>query len=376
MDGQNATRGTEPVPNTRSDQDSVGPRVRIVKSQWPERPPAVSGRRLVLCCDGTGNEVSARAYSNVVKLYIRLDQHQPSKQLTYYDPGLGTIAPPGFRTKTVTSVARLAGLAFGYGLQDNIKDAYLFLMRHYQTGDRVYLFGFSRGAYTVRALAGLLHRCGLLRPGNENLVEHTVKRYFERINGQPGWKAMGRFKKYFGRKCPVQFIGVWDTVKSIGLLRRSLVLPHTADLKNVRSGRHAVSLDERRSKYRPNLWSRPDDACFQQVWFPGVHSDVGGGYDDSGLSDIALEWMLAEAAGAGVLFAPEPSKDLTPSPSTTLHNPLWPFWWVMGWRRRRIPAHDGTPVLVHHAALLRAHAEPRYAKTLHRQLPGLKSNQI
>src|SRR5688572_26426384 len=133
-------------------------------------------KNIVICCDGTGNEVNANEFTNVVKLYRRLSREDPARQINYYDPGLGTLGTPGFRTRTFTSITRLIGLAFGYGIHDNVKDAYLFLMRNYQEGDRIFLFGFSRGAYTVRALAGMLFRVGLLEYGNDNLVEHALKR--------------------------------------------------------------------------------------------------------------------------------------------------------------------------------------------------------
>jgi uncharacterized protein (DUF2235 family) len=337
----------------------------------PDRDTVLAGlmsKNIVICCDGTGNEVGAEEYSNVAKLYIRVGKHD--QQITFYDPGLGTLGTPGFRTRTMTSLTRLMGLAFGYGLQENLKDAYLFLMQHYDPGDQVFLFGFSRGAYTVRALAGMIHRAGLLNRGNENLVEHAIKRYFEPVRRQPDWKGMARFKKYFGRECEIHFVGVWDTVKSVGLFRRSLVLPHTADMSGVLHGRHAVSLNEKRSKYRTNLWNRPNDDSFAQVWFAGAHSDVGGGYAESGLSDVTLEWMLGEATKFGLLVDVGSASPLKPDPAGQAHNPLLPFWWLLGWRRRRVPAIGGQPPWVHESVRDRRSRDAAFDRECAKQLPS------
>jgi uncharacterized protein (DUF2235 family) len=324
-------------------------------------------KNIVICCDGTGNEVGAQEYSNVAKLYIRLGKHD--RQLTFYDPGLGTLGTPGFRTRTLTSLTRLMGLAFGYGLQENLKHAYVFLMQHYEPGDQIFLFGFSRGAYTVRALAGMIHRAGLLNRGNENLVEHAIKRYFEPVHRQPDWKGMARFKKYFGRDCDIHFVGVWDTVKSVGVFRRSLVLPHTADMSGVRYGRHAVSLNEKRSKYRTNLWNRPNDESFAQVWFAGAHSDVGGGYVECGLSDVALAWMLSEAAKFGLMMDPESTPPLKPDPAGRAHNPLLPFWWMLGWHRRAVWGVNGQPPWLHESVQRRRSVDVAFDTECRKQLP-------
>ena len=125
------------------------------------------GRNVVICCDGTGNQYGDRN-TNVVKLYAVLDR-DPHRQVTFYDPGVGTFSLHPALTTTARAGMRLLGLAFGLGLTKNVIDAYRFLMQHYQEGDRMFLFGFSRGAYTVRAVAAMVHKCGLLHPDNENL---------------------------------------------------------------------------------------------------------------------------------------------------------------------------------------------------------------
>jgi uncharacterized protein (DUF2235 family) len=263
----------------------------------------------------------------------------------------------------------MMGLAFGYGLRDNLKDAYLFLMQHYDRDDRIFLFGFSRGAYTVRALAGMIHRAGLLNRGNENLVEHAIKRYFEPVRRQPDWKGMARFKKYFGRDCTIHFVGVWDTVKAVGVFRRSLILPNTADMSGVQHGRHAVALNEKRSKYRTNLWTCPNGEPFAQVWFAGAHSDVGGGYVESGLSDIALEWMLKEAEKFGLLHDAADPHALKPDPAGKKHNPLLPFWWLLGWRRRKVPDGGAQAPWVHDSVRQRRATDAAFERDCRKQLP-------
>lgn len=335
-------------------------------------------KNIVICCDGTGNEVKEGALSNVLELYRRLDKRDPSRQVTYYDPGLGTLPAPGLQTKFAKLATKILGLAFGYGLPTNIKQAYTFLMNVYEPGDRVYLYGFSRGAYTVRALAGMVESCGLLQPHCENLIDYALQ--VHRMKKGNHWKVAARFRKYFphhdtqsGEKL-IHFVGVWDTVKSIGLLRRSLILPHTRNMKAVAHGRHAVSLNESRSKYRPNLWepkhaneispltNRPR---FLEVWFPGVHSDVGGGYEETGLSDIALDWMIQESRAHGLLLNPDDDpRLLTPDPTSKIHNPLWPFWWVLTWWRRHVPDN----ALLHSSIMERRAADPEFDKTWRKRL--------
>ena len=329
-------------------------------------------KNIVVFCDGTGNEVQDGAQSNVLELYRRIDQSDVQRQIAYYDPGLGTLPSASIQTRTGRAFNKVVGLAFGYGLPTNIKQAYLFLMNNYEQGDRIFLYGFSRGAYTVRALAGMIEMCGLLLPNCENLVDYALKVHRQKSGNQ--WKVAARFKKYFpthdfpdGHK-PIHFVGVWDTVKSIGLFRSSLTLPHTRNMRAVAHGRHAVALNEKRSKYRPSLWN-PDLAGkispitnkprFKEVWFPGVHSNVGGGYEESGISDITLDWMIKESVLHGlILNTDSDSRPVEPNASGKIHNPLFPFWWVLGWLRRKLP-HDA---VVHESVFKRVDTDERFAE--------------
>jgi uncharacterized protein (DUF2235 family) len=276
-------------------------------------------KNIVVCCDGTANEFT-RSRTNVPKLFLILAK-DPAVQVTYYHPGVGTMAPPGFLTKAGVRLAEIAGLAFGYGLSNDIRDAYIFIANHYERDDRLFLFGFSRGAYTVRAVTGLLHLYGLIPMGNEPLVPYVVRMMWKIHGLQKRGRADSRhpsigeyfrlareFKATYSRVCKPYFVGVWDTVSSVGWFANPLSLPFTANNPDIAIARHAVSIDEHRAFFRTNLWhpaqeppSGPKDLL--QVWFPGVHCDIGGGYPEpeSGLSKISLEWMIEEAKAAGLL---------------------------------------------------------------------------
>lgn len=250
-------------------------------------------KNIVVCCDGTGNEYGD-CNTNVLKLYSVLPKND-SQQITFYDPGVGTFNLPAAITGPVRLISRTLGLAFGRGITANIADAYRFLMRTYERGDRVYLFGFSRGAYTVRAVAAMLFKCGLLDQRNDNLLPYALNMF--KHERRPGIYA--GFRRTFSRHCPVHFLGIWDTVKSVGWIYDPLTLQFTMQNPIVRAVRHAVSIDERRCFYRQNLWGPAGEGQdVKQVWFAGAHSDVGGSYPEkeSGLSQIALQWMIGEAA--------------------------------------------------------------------------------
>ena len=269
-------------------------------------------KNIVICCDGTSNEYNY-ARTNVVGLYSTL-VNDPTLQVTYYHPGLGTMAAPGALTRLSKWATKKLGLAIGRGLEDDIRDAYVFLMNNYQDGDKVFIFGFSRGAYTARSLAAAIHLYGLIRKGNEPLVAYAIRMIVE-LGGThehrdgPLGLAKG-FKDTFSQPCKIAFVGVWDTVSSVEWFLNPLSLPNTADNPDIAVGRHAVSIDERRAFFRQNLWRPTPGAALhgpvdvKQVWFPGSHSDVGGGYPipESGLSQFALEWMLVEARVHGLLL--------------------------------------------------------------------------
>jgi uncharacterized protein (DUF2235 family) len=308
-------------------------------------------RNIVLCCDGTANEF-ARDRTNVVKLFHTL-VHDPAIQATFYHPGIGTMEAVGALTMATRKITKLLGQAIGFGLEADIRDAYVFLMKNFQEGDRVFLFGFSRGAYTVRCVAALLHMYGLIRPGNEPLVPYAIRmmmaitRLRERkasadeVNAY--FKLAQEFKQHFCiEHCRPHFVGVWDTVSSVGWIENPLRLPYTSNNPDITIGRHAVAIDERRAFFRTNLWHPTPDGGpkdVKQVWFPGVHCDVGGGYPEaeSGLAKIPLQWMLEEAKAAHLVVEPEREAlvlgragggFVPPNAQADMHESLTAIWWA------------------------------------------------
>jgi len=312
-------------------------------------------KNVVVCCDGTANEF-ARDRTNVVKLFGTLIK-DPTVQACYYHPGVGTMAAPGFVTKLGAKIAEIAGMAFGFGLKDDICDAYVYLARNFHPGDQLYLFGFSRGAYTVRALAGLLYMYGLIAPDNDRLAPYAVRmmwaihklqakaRHDEGVQEQIDeyFRLSDEFKVTFSRECKPHFVGVWDTVSSVGWFADPLSLPFTASNPDIAIGRHAIAIDEKRAFFRTNRWvpskipAEVGPIDVKQVWFPGVHCDVGGGYAEaqSGLSKIALEWMIGEARAAGLkleeslvakVLGQSGGGYVAPDPDGMMHKSLKGWW--------------------------------------------------
>ena len=282
-------------------------------------------KTLVVCCDGTGREFSGDM-TNVLRLANVL--RQGPQQVVFYDPGVGTLPAPE-RVSAAAKWWRMAmGLIFGYGLKGNIADAYRFLMLHYEPGDRIALFGYSRGAYTVRGLAGLLQVCGLLRRGNEHLVPYALKIY---MNFKL-WGGVDSFRVNCHPSVRVDFMGVWDTVSSMYYENRRM--PHTYRNPILRTVRHAIALDERRAYFRTNRFGSPHDGQdIREVWFPGVHGNVGGGKSagERGPELAAFDWVMQ---GAGFLdFDPETLLKRT-SPfergqiAPKLHESLKGLWWI------------------------------------------------
>lgn len=308
-------------------------------------------KNIVVCCDGTGNEFGD-SNSNVVKLASTLVIDE--QQVSYYHPGVGTMGSPNARTWLGKQLDQLRGLAFGYGITWCISDAYHYLIQTYEPGDHIYLFGFSRGAYTARALGGLLHMYGLLHKNNEGLIPYITQKFASRTKETQGMahtlEVAEGFKQTFSQDVLIHFVGVWDTVSSVGWVSDPVVIPFTANNPIVAIGRHAISIDERRCFFRDNLFGKPFEPGepgfrvqqdVKQVWFSGVHSDIGGSYPEgeSGLSKITLEWMLREAVLAGLRIKEEeakrvlgvgpPAPFVPPDPADGQHESLQSAWWAL-----------------------------------------------
>src|SRR5271165_1347756 len=327
-------------------------------------------KNIVICCDGTANQFAVDR-TNVIKLYYTLER-DPARQIAFYHPGVGTMEPVGALTTPARTITRVLGMAVGYGLPNDIADAYTFLMNNYVDNDKVYIFGFSRGAYTARAVCSLLRMYGLIQPGNGPLVPYAVRMMMaigklhgrEDIGKAPTQQQKDAINNYFRlakdfndmmtrKGCTPYFVGVWDTVSSVGWKDNPLKLPFSANNPDIAIGRHAIAIDERRAFFRPNRWVPPADPTavhgprdVKQVWFAGVHCDVGGGYpeEESGLSKIALEWMLEEAKANGllvneareaeVLGLSPGSKYAPPDPNADQHESLAGAWKIAEWIRK------------------------------------------
>ncbi|WP_128548255.1 DUF2235 domain-containing protein [Larkinella soli] len=260
------------------------------------------GKNIVICCDGTANEwASPDKTSNIVQLFCMLRKDPANlEQVTYYDPGVGT---RGF-----AQWMDWWDQATGWSVDENVKQAYEFLMNFYEEGDRIYLFGFSRGAFTVRVLSGLISKSGLLFKRNENLIEYAFK-IFKTSNND---EQARDFRKNLSREVPITFLGVWDTVSAILHKVTIRKLPRffedTCLSDQVKYACQALAIDDfRRPVFKPILWGPVETTDrMEQVWFAGAHSDVGGGYPEDAqgrrLARVPLRWMLKRAVSKGLLL--------------------------------------------------------------------------
>ena len=266
-------------------------------------------KNIILLSDGTGNSSAKRNKTNVWRLYDALDLHRKD-QIAFYDDGVGSQEFLPFK---------IAGGAFGWGLKRNVRELYKFLCRNYEAGDRIYLFGFSRGAFTVRMLAGMIDFCGVY-------TGSTDEQHLDQVTRDNYNAFRSHFKKglltravrtFIGKSDPVKarhapdidFIGVWDTVDAYGMpidelaiiwdyLIYPIYFPDHKLSSNVKKACHALSMDDERHTFHPVLWDEKEESDptrIEQLWFPGVHSDVGGGYSRYALALVALDWMIAKS---------------------------------------------------------------------------------
>ncbi|KAL4245308.1 hypothetical protein ABKN59_010399 [Abortiporus biennis] len=215
-------------------------------------PPTKEARTVVLCFDGTGDQFDADN-SNVEQFFSMLKKDDRKQQVVYYQSGIGTYTSPAVMTPFLAKVGKTLDSMVAWNLNAHVMGGYEFIMQNYEAGDKICIFGFSRGAYIARALAGMLHKVGLLPPCNHNQVPFAYK-MFTRTD-ETGWKQSTAFKKAFCVDVDIEFVGVWDTVSSVGIIPHRL--PFTASNTCIKTFRHAVSLDERRAKFKANLYNRP-----------------------------------------------------------------------------------------------------------------------
>ncbi|WP_062298838.1 DUF2235 domain-containing protein [Demequina maris] len=265
-------------------------------------------KRIVVLCDGTWSKHDQKNQTNIAKL----DDVIPEVGADGVVQKVGYVKGVGVGGARVT---QLLGGAFGWGLSANVREGYRHIVEHYEPGDDVYLFGYSRGAYTARSLAGFIRNAGVLRPEHRDKVDAAYRLYRDwRQSTAPTGEEAQRFRDAhsypdFG----IRFIGVFDTVGSLGIpgvdwgwvkkLNERWSFHDTALSSTVRAAFQALAIDEQRKTFAPTLWIVPEDApdqVVEQVWFAGGHANIGGGSPDPGLSDITLRWMGRKAVSQGL----------------------------------------------------------------------------
>jgi len=278
-------------------------------------------KNIVVFSDGTGQEGGKGHNSNVYKLF-NMVENRTGKQVIFYDRGLGT----GWR--------KLPGQVTGMGISRNIKECYRFIFDEYRAGDQIFLFGFSRGATTVRSLSSFIHLFGVLPKSRPELIEQAYRIYRISNREKRNKRAAVFVGKHHTMWCRIRFLGAWDTVAALGIPVKFLNVMINAvpffrhdfqDLslsESVEHARHALAIDDERKIFHPVIWEPHlyDHQTLDQVWFPGVHTDVGGGYAEQGLSDIALAWMRDEAVGFGLRIYAGHKVSLRPDPDGVMHD--------------------------------------------------------
>lgn len=270
----------------------------------------MESKNIVLCFDGTWNAPADKAgpkeddSTNVFRFFERVSDTGPNgcKQVKWYNEGVGT-----------EWMNRIRGGVRGHGLDSHIKEGYQRLVEDYVEGDQVYLIGFSRGAYTARSLAGMIRNCGLLKVPNKVLVDRAYALY--RSRQEVDSEQALAFRKANSHSINIKYIGVWDTVGSLGIPIKSFkefnadeYAFHDTKLSSiVQNAYHSIAIDEHREPYSPSLWDDQDarDAAkgqiVEQVWFCGAHADVGGGYKGTHpVADLTLRWMQKKAYSCGL----------------------------------------------------------------------------
>ena len=323
-------------------------------------------KRIIICADGTWNrpekDLKKDYPTNVLRLAraVKPVGSGGVDQQVFYDWGVGSYYD------------KVGGGVTGRGLNKNIMDDYRYIVQNYSPGDDIYLFGFSRGAYTVRSLSGLINNCGILKRPDAKLI-HAAFEHYKRSSAAyapRGAKSVAFRRAHSHRSREVKFIGVWDTVGAMGIPFSFLGLFDDKDEfydtkigSNVRVARHALAIDELRKDFEPTVWWPRDNLDLKQVWFAGAHSNVGGSYkpdhDGSLLSDIALDWMMRQAQIAGLTLEPHLRRALRPNATATLHKSRRSYYRLRKKILRDIDHGKGN-VLIHKSVKQRWDQDARY----------------
>ena len=328
-------------------------------------------RKLIICLDGTGNEIEKNE-SNILRLYKCLAPSE--EQLIYYEPGVGTMNTRPFAQVFLGKPKLILGLISGRGLEANVLHAFEFLCKNYREGDRLYFFGYSRGAYTARVLAAFINEFGLVAPHELHLIGPVFREYRKLSKSDPREKyaKMRMFEQFFHvEHPPIRFLGLWDTVSSLIRIRpriRTFIEygTHSGVDENpsVEAVRHALCIDETRRFFRHQFWAqgqkyygnrfrtkkKPPDQDVKQVWFAGTHTDAAGSVKESeaGLTKITMHWMRQELDGLGVdklefrdkyynRYVLGMEDEITikmnldisePDAKAPIHNQIWKGWFV------------------------------------------------
>lgn len=340
-------------------------------------------KRLVMCCDGTWNTPDeARdglpCPTNVVKLALAVADRGADgvEQRVFYHPGVGTERSERFR-----------GGAFGYGLSRNVRDTYRFVVENYEPGDELFFFGFSRGAFTARSAVGLVRNSGILKREHVGRLDQAYALYRSRT-AHPRGVAATLFRRSWSWESRIRFIGVWDTVGALGIplqgplariVNRRWAFHDTQLSSHVDNAFQALAIDEQRAPFVATLW-QPSDAPapgqrVEQVWFSGVHSDVGGGYADASLADLPLLWMADRARSCGLGFEDDAFDDcvtsrrgpageelaVRPDPLGPMHDSRTGYYKLLKPLHRQIGTTDAAQEYAASSALQRTEKDEGYA---------------
>ena len=297
-------------------------------------------KNIVVFSDGTNQEGGKGNPSNVYKLFNMVEDRTP-QQIAFYDRGLGT------------DWRRVSGNVFGVGISQNILECYQFIFENYQAGDQIYLFGFSRGAFTVRSLSGFIHYFGILPKSRPELIEAAYKIYKNKNKEKRNTNAEDFIAKHHTQWTKIKFIGVWDTVGALGMPVKWLDVGVNTFFKHefhdtrmsgaVEAGYHALSIDDDRLVFLPTLWDEKNigkvsnwangerqekDQVVEQVWFVGAHTDIGGGFvplakgksmAKPSLSDIPFKWLVEKSTEHGLRIFPRHQINTNPNVTAELH---------------------------------------------------------
>lgn len=284
-------------------------------------------KNIVVLSDGTGQEGGVGYNTNIYKIF-NIIEDRTKNQIAFYDPGLGTAG------------AELLQQVTGYGISKNIKDCYKFIFENYESGDQIYLLGFSRGAATVRSLSSFIHYFGILPKSRPDLVDEAYGIYKIKNEEKRRSQAESFIERHHTMWARIKFLGCFDTVSALGfpikgissLLDRISFFNHNFHnfklSKSVEKAYHALSIDDKRKTFHPTLWDSDIESyqTLKQVWFSGVHTDVGGGYKEHDLSDIPFLWLFRQAELNGLKIYSKDRIVITPKADGIMHDSMQGWW--------------------------------------------------